>query len=236
MIEVRDFNSLGGANHGWLDAKHHFSFARYYDPKRMGWGALRVWNDDLIRAGTGFPPHPHRDMEIITYVREGAITHRDHLNNEGRTVAGDVQVMSAGRGIQHEEWNLEDEDTRLFQIWIEPNRQGIRPRWETARFPKDSRKGRLVPLASGRKDAPAEALWIAQDAQVLGATLDKGTSVIHAMEKGRLAYLVPAKGRIEVNGVEVGERSGAAIRDVELLTIHALDDAEIVLVDLPPEE
>lgn len=236
MIEVRDFNSLGGANHGWLDAKHHFSFARYYDPKRMGWGALRVWNDDLIRAKTGFPPHPHRDMEIITYVREGAITHRDHLNNEGRTVAGDVQVMSAGRGIQHEEWNLEDEDARIFQIWIESSRKGITPRWETARFPKEDRKGRLVPLASGKKDAPAEALWIAQDAEVLGATLDAGTSVTHVMGAGRLAYLVPAKGRIEVNGVEVGERSGAAIRDVEVLTIIALDDAEIVLADLPPED
>lgn len=236
MIEIRDFNSLGGANHGWLDAKHHFSFARYYDPKRMGWGKLRVWNDDLIRAKTGFPPHPHRDMEIITYVREGAVTHRDHLNNEGRTVAGDVQVMSAGRGIQHEEWNLEDGDARIFQIWIEPNREGITPRWETAKFPKEGRKGRLVPLASGKADAPAEALWIAQDAEVLGATLDKGSSVTHVMGERRLAYLVPAKGRIEVNGVEVGERSGAAIRDVDQLTIRALDDAEIVLVDLPPEE
>jgi hypothetical protein len=236
MIDVRNFDSLGGAEHGWLTAKHHFSFAGYYDPARMGWGKLRVWNDDLIRAKTGFPPHPHRDMEIITYVREGAITHRDHLNNEGRTVAGDVQVMSAGRGIQHEEWNLEDEDTRIFQIWIEPNRHGVTPRWETAAFPKDGRKGKLVPLASGKTDAPAEALWIAQDAEVLGATLDTGAQVTHLIGKGRLAYLVPAKGRIEVNGVEVDERSGAAIRDIETLTIRALDDAEIVLVDLPPEE
>ncbi|MBO6635283.1 pirin family protein [Parvibaculum sp.] len=236
MIDVRNFDSLGGAEHGWLTAKHHFSFAGYYDPARMGWGKLRVWNDDLIRAKTGFPPHPHRDMEIITYVREGAITHRDHLNNEGRTVAGDVQVMSAGRGIQHEEWNLEDEDTRIFQIWIEPNRHGVTPRWETAAFPKDGRKGKLVPLASGKTDAPAEALWIAQDAEVLGATLDAGAQVTHLIGKGRLAYLVPAKGRIEVNGVEVDERSGAAIRDIETLTIRALDDAEIVLVDLPPEE
>ena len=235
MIEIRDFDSLGGAEHGWLTAKHHFSFAGYYDPARMGWGALRVWNDDLIRAKTGFPPHPHRDMEIITYVREGAIPHRDHLNNEGRTVAGDVQVMSAGRGIQHEEWNLEDEDTRIFQIWIEPNRQGVTPRWETAAFPKETRKGKLVPLASGKQDAPAEALWIAQDAEVLGATLDAGDEVTHLIGTGRLAYLVPAKGRVEVNGVEVSERSGAAIRDVEKLTIRALDDAEIVLVDLPPE-
>ncbi|MEQ9195513.1 MAG: pirin family protein [Parvibaculum sp.] len=236
MIDVRHFDSLGGAEHGWLTAKHHFSFAGYHDPARMGWGTLRVWNDDLIRAKTGFPPHPHRDMEIVTYVREGAITHRDHLNNEGRTVAGDVQVMSAGRGIRHEEWNLEDEDTRIFQIWIEPNRQGVTPRWETATFPKDGRKGRLVPLASGRQDAAAETLWIAQDAEVLGASLDAGTEVTHLIGKGRLAYLVPARGRVEVNGIEVSERSGAAIRDVETLTIRALDDAEIVLVDLPPED
>ena len=236
MIDVRNFDSLGGAEHGWLTAKHHFSFAGYHDPARMGWGKLRVWNDDLIQAKTGFPPHPHRDMEIVTYVREGAITHRDHLNNEGRTVAGDVQVMSAGRGIRHEEWNLEDEDTRIFQIWIEPNRAGVTPRWETATFPKDGRKGRLVPLASGREDAAAETLWIAQDAEVLGASLDAGSEVTHVIGKGRLAYLVPAKGRVEVNGVEVSERSGAAIREVETLTIRALDDAEIVLVDLPPED
>ncbi len=236
MIDIRDFNSIGGADHGWLVARHHFSFASYYDPARMGWGKLRVWNDDLIRAKKGFPPHPHRDMEIITYVREGAITHRDHLNNEGRTIAGDVQVMSAGRGIQHEEWNLEDKDARIFQIWIEPDQRGIRPRWETATFPKDARKGRLVPLASGKPDAPAEALWIAQDAEVLGATLDAGAEATHVLGKERLAYLVPARGRIEVNGVEVSERSGAAIRDVETLTIRAIDDAEIVLVDLPPEE
>ena len=236
MIEIRDFDSLGHAEHGWLTAKHHFSFAGYHDPARMGWGKLRVWNDDLIQAKTGFPPHPHRDMEIITYVREGAITHRDHLNNEVRTVAGDVQVMSAGRGIRHEEWNIEDEDTRIFQIWIEPNRQGVTPRWETASFPKEGRKGRLVPLASGKADAPAEALWIAQDAEVLGASLDAGVEVTHLIGEGRLAYLVPAKGRVEVNGIELSERSGAAIRDVAKLAIRAIDDAEIVLVDLPPEE
>src|SRR6267142_3868513 len=120
MIERRTFESLGGANHGWLDAKHHFSFAEYYDPKRMGWGALRVWNDDTIAADTGFPAHPHADMEIITYVREGAITHQDNQGNKGRTEAGDVQVMSAGSGIRHSEYNLESSKTKIFQIWIEP--------------------------------------------------------------------------------------------------------------------
>jgi len=118
MIERRPFESLGGANHGWLNAKHHFSFADYHDPERMGWGSLRVWNDDTIAPNTGFPPHPHADMEIITYVREGAITHQDSLGNKGRTVAGDVQVMSAGTGIRHSEYNLEPDTTRIFQIWI----------------------------------------------------------------------------------------------------------------------
>ena len=120
MIERRPFNKLGGADHGWLKAKHHFSFADYHDPSRMDWGALRVWNDDEIAPNTGFPPHPHANMEIITYVREGAITHKDSLGNEGRTEAGDVQVMSAGSGIRHAEYNLEPETTRIFQIWIMP--------------------------------------------------------------------------------------------------------------------
>ena len=124
MIELRPFTTLGAANHGWLDAHHHFSFAEYHEPARMGWGALRVWNDDTIAPGTGFPTHPHRDMEIVTYVRTGAITHRDSLGNEGRTEAGDVQVMSAGTGIRHSEYNLEDVDTTLFQIWIMPDRDG----------------------------------------------------------------------------------------------------------------
>ncbi|HEX7775747.1 MAG TPA: pirin family protein [Parvibaculum sp.] len=234
MIDVRRLETLGGANHGWLDAKHHFSFSDYYDPDRMGWGPLRVWNDDRIEAGTGFPPHPHRDMEIVTYVRKGAITHRDHLNNEGRTAAGDVQVMSAGKGIQHAEWNLETEDTTLFQIWIEPREKGVRPRWEAATFPKEDRKGQLVQLASGKADAPAEALWIAQDAAILGATLDAGQEVALDLAPGRLAYLVPAKGSVTVNGVAVPERAGAAIKGEERLVIRAEADAEILLADLPP--
>ncbi len=233
MIDVRPLDSLGGADHGWLNAKHHFSFADYHDPARMGWGPLRVWNDDRIQGGTGFPPHGHRDMEIITYVRKGAVTHRDHLNNEGRTVAGDVQVMSAGTGIQHEEWNLEKDDTTLFQIWIEPREKGIRPRWEAATFPKSDRKNQLVQLASGKPDAPAEALYIAQDASILGATLDDGQEVTLDLAPGRLAYLVPAKGSVTVNGVVVPERAGAAIKGEERLVIRAAGDAEILLADLP---
>ena len=134
MIELRPHLELGGAQHGWLDARHHFSFASYYDPKRMGWGALRVWNDDTIAAHTGFPPHPHRDMEIITYVRKGAITHKDNLGNQGRTAAGDVQVMSAGTGITHSEFNEEGEPTQIFQIWIMPDEKGLPPAWGSKPF------------------------------------------------------------------------------------------------------
>ena len=151
MIDVRPFNTLGGANHGWLDAKHHFSFAGYHDPKRMGWGALRVWNDDTIAADSGFPPHPHADMEIITYVREGAITHEDNQGNRGRTEAGDVQVMSAGTGIRHSEYNRERGETQIFQIWIIPNARGGKPNWGAKPFPKDDRSGKFVTLASGTK-------------------------------------------------------------------------------------
>ena len=152
MIDIRPFASLGHADHGWLDARHHFSFANYHDPDRMGWGRIRVWNDDTIAAKSGFPPHPHRDMEIVTYVRTGAITHQDSLGNKGRTAAGDVQVMSAGTGVTHAEFNLEDEDTTLFQIWIETDRPGAQPGWGAKPFPKDARDGQFQLLASGDAD------------------------------------------------------------------------------------
>ncbi|MBU6268720.1 MAG: pirin family protein, partial [Sphingomonadales bacterium] len=174
-IELRPFASLGAADHGWLDAHHHFSFADYHDPARVHWGALRVWNDDTIAAQTGFPMHPHRDMEIVTYVRTGAISHRDSLGNAGRTEAGDVQVMSAGSGITHSEYNLEDEATTLFQIWIIPDGRGGEPDWDQRPFPKGDRSGRFVALASGH--AADQALPIRADARVLGATVAAGETV-----------------------------------------------------------
>jgi redox-sensitive bicupin YhaK (pirin superfamily) len=230
MIDVRPFARLGGANHGWLNAKHHFSFASYMDPARMGWGALRVWNDDEIAGGTGFPPHPHADMEIITYVRDGAISHEDSLGNEGRTVAGDVQVMSAGTGIRHAEYNAESETTRIFQIWIIPDARGGTPSWGARPFPKGDRSDRFVVLASGR-EGDADALPIRADARVLGATVKAGETIEYALDPERHAYLVPALGSIEVNGARVDARDGAAIREESLLAIKALTDTEIVLVD-----
>jgi redox-sensitive bicupin YhaK (pirin superfamily) len=230
MIERRKFEGLGSADHGWLRAKHHFSFADYHDPARMGWGDLRVWNDDEIAAGSGFPPHPHADMEIITYVRDGAITHQDSLGNRGRTAAGDVQVMSAGTGIRHAEYNQEREPTRLFQIWILPKQRGGEPSWGTRPFPKGERAGRFVTLASGLP-GDADALPIRTDARVAGATLKAGESVDYALGAGRHAYLVAAAGAVEVNGVRLDARDGAAIRDEPLLRVKALQDSELLLVD-----
>jgi len=229
MIDVRPFNTLGGANHGWLNAKHHFSFAGYYDPARMSWGRLRVWNDDEIAAQSGFPPHPHADMEIITYVRTGAITHEDSMGNRGRTGAGDVQVMSAGTGVRHSEFNLENEMTTLFQIWIETDRPGAKPGWGMKPFPKSDRTGKFQVLASG--DPTDDALTINADARVLGATLKAGESLTYSLGEGRRAYLVPAVGAVEVNGVALNARDGAAIRDETEITITARDDAELVMVD-----
>ena len=230
MIDRRSFDSLGGANHGWLDAKHHFSFSSYHDPERMGWGALRVWNDDAIAPQTGFPPHPHRDMEIITYVREGAITHTDSLGNRGRTGAGDVQVMSAGTGVRHSEYNLESETTRLFQIWIQTNRPGSSPSWGAKPFPKGERSGSFVALASGMA-GDGDALPIQSDARVLGATLKAGQKVRYELGADRLGYLVPAAGTVEVNGVRLLARDGGAIRDDAFIDVVAIEDAELVLVD-----
>ncbi|MBD8679480.1 pirin family protein [Sphingomonas sp. CFBP 13720] len=230
MIDKRDFATLGHADHGWLNARHHFSFASYHDPARMSWGAIRVWNDDEIAANSGFPPHPHKDMEIITYVRSGAITHQDSLGNKGRTVAGDVQVMSAGTGVRHAEYNLEPETTRIFQIWIEPRQKGGAPSWGAKPFPKDERSGRFTVLASGFDD-DGDALRIRAEARVLGVTLKAGESVEHSVGPGRHAYLVPATGAITVDGVAVEARDGAALSGGQTVTITATADAEIVLVD-----
>jgi redox-sensitive bicupin YhaK (pirin superfamily) len=230
MIELRPYDSLGGGHLGWLDTRHHFSFADYYDPRRMHWGALRVWNDDEIAPGSGFPPHPHANMEIITYVRQGAITHEDSLGNRGRTEAGDVQVMSAGRGIRHAEYNLEPDATKIFQIWIMPHELGGQPSWGAKPFPKADRAGRFVTLASGFA-ADTSALPIRADARVIGATLRAGQTAEYPLGTDRKAYLVPATGVVEVNGVLVAARDGAAMQDESVLRIRAVENAEIVLID-----
>ncbi|MEO6040648.1 MAG: pirin family protein [Croceibacterium sp.] len=229
MIELRPYASLGGADLGWLDTRHHFSFADYFDPKRTQWGAIRVWNDDVIAPKSGFPPHSHRDMEIITYVRSGAITHKDSLGNTGRTGAGDVQVMSAGSGIEHAEYNLEDEPTTLFQIWIMPDGRGGEPGWGARPFPKDNRAGQFVPLAYGQ---PGDAaLPIRADARVLGATIKAGDTIGYDTAPARHLYLVPATGKVRVGEMEMNARDGAAISGLARIEVTALEDSELVLVD-----
>lgn len=230
MIDIRPFATLGNANHGWLNARHHFSFADYYEPSRMGWGAIRVWNDDEIAARSGFPPHPHSDMEIITYVRSGAITHQDSMGNKGRTGAGDVQVMSAGTGVRHAEYNLEDEQTSLFQIWVLTDKPGAEPSWGAKPFPKHERDGNFVTLASGFAD-DAEALKINAAARVMGATLKAGEKAELRLDPSRHVYLVAVNGAVDVNGARAQPRDGVAITGEQKVEISAVDDTEIVLVD-----
>lgn len=231
MIDIRPFAGLGHADHGWLDARHHFSFADYREPARMGWGAIRVWNDDTIFAQSGFPPHSHADMEIVTFVRSGAITHQDSLGNTGRTGAGDVQVMSAGTGITHAEYNLEAEPTTLFQIWITPDRVGERPSWGQRAFPKGDRSGKWVTLAAGDPANDDAVLPIRAEARVLAAKLDAGETLEYAPDPARHLYLVAPTGRITINGRVANPRDGIAVTGEERLEIRAEDDAEIVLVD-----
>lgn len=230
MIDIRPFNTLGAADHGWLNARHHFSFASYHDPARMGWGAIRVWNDDEIAAKSGFPPHPHDNMEIITYVRSGAITHQDSMGNQGRTEAGDVQVMSAGTGVRHAEYNLEDEQTTLFQIWVLTDQRNAQPSWGAKKFPKGDRAGSFVTLASGF-DGDDDSLKINAAARVMGATLKAGEKAELQLDPSRHVYLVGVGGAIEVNGTRAEPRDGVAITGEATVTIEALEDAEIVLVD-----
>ena len=232
MIELRPFAQLGSFANEWLDAHYHFSFSHYHDPDRMGLGALRVWNDDRVAPGRGFAPHPHRDMEIITYVREGAISHRDSLGNLGRTAAGDVQVMHAGTGITHAEYN--DDDThpvRLFQIWIMPDRIGAAPGWATRAFP--SQGSGLSVLASGHDaDHAAGALSLNADAAVIAGTLHAGETVRRTLPSGRAIYLVPAVGAVTVNGTRVNTRDGSAITNEPELTIVAEERSELVMVEV----
>ena len=230
LIKVIKFNDLGFANHGWLKARHHFSFASYYDPDRMGFGAIRVINDDVIAAGMGFDTHPHRNMEIITYVKTGAITHKDSQGNEGRTAAGDVQVMSAGSGVFHSEFNKEGEATTLYQIWIEPNVTGVTPTWKAHSFPKGMVTDKLSLLVSGEGSAP---LTIHQDAFIYAGSLSKGTTIIHQIVNQ--AYLLVVDGALEVDGERIEKGDGVEIVDLKELTLTAVTEAQVLLLDVPDE-
>lgn len=228
MIVVVPYDTLGRANYGWLDARYHFSFSDYYDPNRMGFGVLRVVNDDVIQGGSGFGMHPHRNMEIITYVRRGAITHRDSNGNHGKTSKGNVQVMSAGKGIYHSEHNEEQEDTVSYQIWIEPNQLGVTPQWKTHEFSRDYCENKLTLLVSGDGKAP---LVIHQDAQLYVGVLKKGTEIKHPIK--HQVYLLVSEGEITVDGVPLKKGDGAAITEQSSLVVTAVSDSEILALDVP---
>ncbi len=232
MIEHRPFHELPVQDLGWLKARRHFSCSAQEGPGRRV--SLRIWNDDEIAPNAGFPPHAHANMEIITYVRVGAVTHRDSLGNEGKTKAGDVQVMSAGTGIRHAEYNTEQVPALIFQIWIAPDCNGGPPTFGSQPFPKADRSGRLVAFASGF-ESDIDALPIRARARVLGARLKVGQSVEYALGDRRHAYLVPSSGTLDVNGVRIHARDGAAITDVAVVRIAAIEDADVVMVDVPED-
>lgn len=234
MITIYPYEKLGHANHGWLDARHHFSFARYRDSSRVHFGALRVINDDRIAGQNGFGAHPHDNMEIITYVRSGAITHKDSMGNEGRTEAGDVQVMSAGSGVYHAEHNREDEDTTLYQIWIEPNARNVTPRWDAKAFPKAPVTDALPLLVSGQPEHEGKgALYIHQDAAIYGGNLKQGTAL--SLRIKHKAYVLASVGSFKLNDETLEKGDGAEVTNTKDLRIEALSDAEIIVIDVPEE-
>ena len=232
MITRYPFETLGHADHGWLNARHHFSFARYYNPERLGFGRLLVINDDRIAAHRGFSPHPHDNMEIITYVRAGAISHEDSMGNAGRTAAGDVQVMSAGTGVVHGEFNREAEETTLYQIWIEPNARNVAPRWDSKAFPKEPVTDALPLLVSGMPEhAERGALFIHQDAAIYGGRLRAGTTVTQPIK--HQAYVLASLGSVKLGDMTLQQGDGAEITGDAAVTITALGDAEVLLIDVP---
>jgi quercetin 2,3-dioxygenase len=230
MLQLRPKETLDHGDRGWLKARHHFVVSADGNMENRALGALVVWNDDEIAPGTGFGRHSHANMEIVTYVRQGAVTHEDSTGNIGRTVAGDVQVMSAGTGISHSEHNRDKDPLKLFQIWLMPRQRGGTPRWDSRKFPKADRAGRLIELASGDPQN-ADTLLIRADARILGATLLAGSTITNATARFRHAYLAPAQGVILVNGRRVTVGDGIAAVDEPELTITAEADAEFILVD-----
>lgn len=232
MIKHYPYNQLGSANHGWLKSKFHFSFAHYYNPARMNFGKLRVINDDWIAPETGFPLHPHKNMEIISILRTGAITHQDNVGNKGVTKAGEVQVMSAGSGISHSEYNLTKQPLTLFQIWIESNKLNIQPRWETKKFPSQL-ASKLTLLASGYPEDNKDALFINQEARIYGGKLAKGTIIEHDIN--HQAYVLASDGMFKLEGINMNltmnKGDGAEITDENSVRIRATTDCEIIIID-----
>ncbi|TCV80232.1 pirin family protein [Sulfurirhabdus autotrophica] len=231
MIKIRKSTDRGHANHGWLDSWHSFSFAEYYDPEYMGFGSLRVINDDRIAAGAGFPTHPHRDMEIITYIMEGALEHKDSMGTGSVIRPGDVQRMTAGTGITHSEFNAsETEPIHLLQIWIQPNQKGLTPGYEQKTFTTTDKQGHLRLVAS--PDGRDGSVTIHQDAAMLAGLLEKDDQVSYSLAADRKAYLHVARGEVEVNGIELKSGDAAAITQETTLSLSTHTAAEVILFDL----
>ena len=235
MIRHFSYSQLGKANHGWLETSYHFSFAYYYNPERMGFGTLRVINDDWVMPGTGFSAHPHQNMEIISFIRSGEISHQDDAGNTGITRAGEVQVMSAGKGVVHSEYNLSEEPLTLFQIWIRPNQQNVTPRWESKQFPTQLNNNRLPLLVSGYSEDAEQALFIHQKAKIYGGKLAKGASIKHRIT--HQAYVVASKGTFELTSpdgtIVMQTGDGAEVTDLSFVQILAQSESELLIVDAP---
>jgi len=231
MIALRKAGERGHANHGWLDSWHSFSFAEYYDPQHMGYSDLRVINEDVVQPGRGFGTHGHRDMEIITYILEGALEHKDSMGNGSVIRPGDVQRMSAGRGVQHSEYNpSQSELVHLLQIWIEPNVRGIEPGYEETHFDAASKRGKLKLIASA--DGRDGSVKIHQDAAVYAALIDGAERVTHQLAKGRKAYVHVARGKLTVNGEQLAAGDALKADGVPAITLEQGTQAEILLFDL----
>ncbi len=231
MMQVRKAAERGHANHGWLDTYHTFSFGSYHDPAHMRFRALRVMNEDWVEPGQGFGTHPHRDMEIVTYVLEGALEHRDSMGNGEVLRPGEFQRMSAGTGITHSEFNPSDsERVHLYQIWLLPERKGIEPSYEQKQFPAEQRHNRMQLVAS--RDAADGSLLIHQDARIYLATIDDGHTITHDLPPGRYAWLQVLRGAVSLGGHELEAGDGVAIENTEQLRIESTRDAEIMLFDL----
>jgi quercetin 2,3-dioxygenase len=232
MIAVRRSEDRGHAQHGWLDSRFTFSFAEYHDPRHMGFSALRVINDDHIAAGQGFPTHPHQDMEILTYVLEGAVAHKDSTGTSAVVRPGELQRMTAGTGVRHSEFNASaTDDLHLLQIWILPERRGLEPSYDQKAFPEEELKGKLRLVAD--HDGRDGALTIHQDVALYATKLDEGQAVTHELRPGRHAWVHVARGNVQLNGQSLKEGDGAAVSQEALLTLGTKDHAEVLVFDLP---
>lgn len=231
MLRIRKASERGHADHGWLNSYHTFSFADYYDPKQMGFRSLRVINEDRVQPKEGFPTHPHRDMEIVTYVLEGALEHRDSLGNGSVIRPGEVQRMSAGTGITHSEFNHSpSEPVHFLQIWILPEKRGVTPSYEQTLFPDEEKRKNLRLIAS--RDGRNGSVTVHQDVNLYAALLEQGEEITHVVPAGRHAYLQVARGSVEINGRQLAQGDGAAVSDENQLIVTGKEKAEVLLFDL----